>query len=108
MFDGEGEQRIHHLPLRLPLLQFLVRQRGRWLEQVAWQDVEAAAEDNGKAIDLRIVTRGDRATLFFNGAEFAEFDGVPPNNGQQVGILVASPESGTARFAFDDFRVTRP
>ena len=84
------------------------RQRGRWLEQVAWQDVEAAAEDNGKAIDLRVVTRGDRATLFFNGAEFAEFDGVPPNNGQQVGILVASPESGTARFAFDDFRVTRP
>lgn len=84
------------------------RQRGRWLEQVEWQDVEGANQGDGAVNDLRVVTRGDRATLYLNGAQFAEFDGVPPNSGQQIGIFVASPESGTARFAFDNLRVTRP
>lgn len=84
------------------------RQRGRWLEQVAWRDVEGANQGDDAANELRAVTRGDRATLYFNGEEFAEFDGVRPAEGQQVGIFVASPEAGTARFAFDNFRVTRP
>jgi hypothetical protein len=84
------------------------RQRGRWLKQVDWQDVEGAKEGDDAVNDLRVVTRGDRATLYFNGEEFAEFDGVPPNDGQQIGIFVASPESGAARFAFDNLRVTRP
>lgn len=84
------------------------RQRGRWLEQVEWQDVEGANQGDDAVNDLRVVTRGDRATLYFNGEEFAEFDGVPPNDGQQVGIFVASPESGSARFAFDNLRLTRP
>jgi hypothetical protein len=84
------------------------RQRGRWLEQVDWQEIEGANQGDEGVNNLRVVTRGDRATLYFNGEEFAEFDGVPPNDGQQIGIFVASPESGTARFAFDDLRVTRP
>jgi len=84
------------------------RQRGRWLEQVDWRDVEGAEQGDDSVNELRVVTRGDRATLYFNGDEFAEFDGVQPAEGQQVGIFAASPESGTARFAFDNFRVTRP
>jgi 3-keto-disaccharide hydrolase len=84
------------------------RQRGRWLEQVEWKDVEDANEGDDGVNELRVVTRGDRATLYLNDADFAEFDGVPPTDGQQVGVFVASPESGTARFAFDDFRITRP
>lgn len=84
------------------------RQRGRWLEQVKWRDVEGANQGDDAVNDLRVVTRGDRATLYFNGTEFAQFDGVPPNDGQQIGIFVASPESGAARFAFDNLRLTRP
>jgi hypothetical protein len=84
------------------------RQRGRWLDQVDWQDVEGANQGDDAENDLRVVTRGDRVTLYVNEEEFAEFDGVPPNEGQQIGVFVASPESGTARFAFDNLRVTRP
>jgi hypothetical protein len=84
------------------------RQRGHWLEQVDWQDVEGANQGDDAENELRVVTRGDRATLYLNEEEFAEFDGVPPSEGQQIGIFVASPESGTARFAFDDLKVTRP
>lgn len=84
------------------------RQRGRWLEQVDWQDVEGANQGDDAENELRIVTRGDRVTLYLNEEEFAEFDGVPPNEGQQIGVFAASPESGTARFAFDNLKVTRP
>jgi hypothetical protein len=84
------------------------RQRGRWLAQVDWQDVAGANEGDDAVNELRVVTRGDRATLYLNDEEFAEFDGVPPNEGQQIGVFAASPESGTARFAFDNLRVTRP
>lgn len=84
------------------------RQRGRWLEQVEWEDVEVANEGDGAVNELRVVTKGDRAILYFNEAEFAEFEGVQPNDGQQVGVFVASPESGTARYAFDSLKVTRP
>lgn len=84
------------------------RQRGRWLEQVEWRVAEGAEQGDRGTNELRVVTRGDRATLYFGGAEFAEFDGVQPAEGQQVGVFVASPESGTARFAFDNFKVTRP
>jgi hypothetical protein len=84
------------------------RQRGRWLAQVDWQDVEGANQGDDAVNELRVVTRGDRATLYLNEKQFAEFDGVPPNDGQQIGVFVASPESGTARFAFDSLKVTRP
>jgi len=84
------------------------RQRGRWLEQVDWKDVEGANQGDDAENELRIVTRGDRVTLYLNEEEFAEFDGVPPNEGQQIGVFAASPESGTARFAFDNLKVTRP
>jgi len=84
------------------------RQRGRWLEQVDWQDVEGANQGDDAENELRIVTRGDRVTLYLNEEEFAEFDGVPPNEGQQIGVFAASPESGTASFAFDNLKVTRP
>ena len=84
------------------------RQRGRWLEQVGWEDVEGANEGDDATNELRVVTKGDRATLYFNQFEFAEFDGVQPTDGQQIGVFVASPESGTARYAFGDLKVTRP
>jgi hypothetical protein len=84
------------------------RQRGRWLPQVEWRDVEGANEGDDAANSLRVVTRGNRATLYINDVEFAAFDGNQPNDGQQIGIFAASPESGTARYAFDDFKVTRP
>ena len=84
------------------------RQRGKWLEQVEWQDVEGANSGDGAVNELRVVTKGDQAVLYINGSEFAEFDGVAPDNGQQIGVFATSPEAGVARFAFDDLKVTRP
>lgn len=84
------------------------RQRGRWLEQVAWQDVEGAHAGDNSINELRVVTRGDQAMVYVNETEFAEFTGFPPNGGQLIGFLATSPEIGSARYAFENLKVTSP
>jgi hypothetical protein len=83
------------------------RQRGKWLAQVKWQDAGVNSGD-GISNELRVTTVGGDATVYVNGARFATLAGSPPDKGQQVGLLAFSPEQGTASFAFDDFRVTKP
>lgn len=84
------------------------RQRGNWLEQVEWQDVEGVRTGDDSINELRVVTRGNQATLYVNEEELAAFTGVAPNDGQQIGIFATSPQSGAARYAFDNLKVTRP
>lgn len=84
------------------------RQRGLWLEQVKWKSVDGVHAGDGLTNEMRVVTRGDRAKFYINETEFAEFTGAQPNDGQQIGIFATSPESGTARYAFDNLKITRP
>ena len=84
------------------------RQRGKWLAQVKWQDVESANKGDGAVNELRVTTTGGDATLFVNGAEFSRFSGSPPENGQQIGLFAGSPDAGVASFAFDDLKATKP
>ncbi len=86
----------------------LRRQRGKWLEQVRWRTAENANEGDGAVNELRATITGADAVLYVNGAEFARFEGVPPENGQQIGLFAASPESEPATFSFDNLRVTKP
>jgi hypothetical protein len=83
------------------------RQRGRWLIQVRWSDAQVNTGD-GTTNELRVTTVGSNATFYLNGTRFGTLTGSPPEKGQQVGLMVTSPEAGTARFAFDDLRVTKP
>jgi hypothetical protein len=84
------------------------RQRGEWLEQIAWQEVEGAHGGDDAVNELRVTTKGNQATAYLNETEIGQFTGVAPNNGQQIGVFVVSPEAGTARFAFDNLKITRP
>jgi hypothetical protein len=84
------------------------RQRGEWLEQIAWQEVEGAHDGDGAVNELRVVTKGSQATVYLNETEVGRFNGVAPNNGQRIGVFVASPEAGAARFTFDNLKITRP
>lgn len=84
------------------------RQRGTWLEQVAWQRVEAANEGDGGVNELRVTTVGERAVFYVNGSEFKTLEGTPPERGQQIGVFASSPVAGRAIFAFDALRVTTP
>jgi len=84
------------------------RQRGKWLEQVGWREVDTANVGDGASNELRVTTVADRATFYLNGSEFETLAGSPPERGQQIGLLAVSPEQGAARFAFDDLKVTAP
>jgi len=84
------------------------RQRGKWLEQIGWQRMDAANEGDGGVNELRVTTVGDQATFHINGSEFGTMKGSPPEPGQQIGIFAASPTAGGALFAFDALRVTGP
>jgi hypothetical protein len=83
------------------------RQRGRWLQQIKWMDAQLNAGD-GATNELRVTTVGSNATFYLNGSKFQTLSGSPPEKGQQIGLMAVSPESGSARFAFDDLRVTKP
>lgn len=84
------------------------RQRGKWLKQVDWQDAKGANSGDGAINELRVTTAGSQATFYVNGNEFKQLTGSPPDNGQEIGIFAASPETGAASFGFDNFKVTKP
>lgn len=84
------------------------RQRGKWLEQVPWQRIEAANEGDGGVNELRVTTDGTRARFYVNGSELKAIEGTPPERGQQIGLFASSPLEGRAIYAFDGLRVTKP
>ncbi|MBN9022059.1 MAG: hypothetical protein J0H08_08190 [Rhizobiales bacterium] len=84
------------------------RQRGKWLEQVAWREAEGANKGDGAINELRVTTVGNDATFYINGKQFEQLDGSAPENGQQVGLFAASPPASAARFAFDNLKLTKP
>jgi hypothetical protein len=84
------------------------RQRGKWLEQVAWREAAGANKGDAAINELRVATVGDTATFHINGQQFEELDGTAPESGQQIGLFAASPPAGKARFGFDNLKVTKP
>lgn len=84
------------------------RERGRWLAQVEWGVAGGANTGDGAVNELRVTTDGDGASFSVNGTPFTTLSGSPPEQGQQIGVLAASPEEGAALFAFDDLKVTKP
>jgi hypothetical protein len=84
------------------------RQRGKWLQQVNWQDAENANKGDGSTNELRVTTTGDDATFYVNGTEFKKLSGSAPDDGQQIGLFAGSPDKDAATFAFDDLKATKP
>jgi len=83
-------------------------QRDNWLPQVRWQDTESVKKGAGEANQIRVVTLGNKATVYINGEEFKSIKGVPPKNGQQIGLIAESAKEASDTFTFDDLKVTLP
>ena len=84
------------------------RQRGRVLPQLRWTRLESLKPGNGVVNEIRVVTVGDRATIYVNGALYGSLRGQPPADGQQIGVRATSPRNERAVWAFDDIKVTVP
>jgi hypothetical protein len=82
------------------------RQKGRSLSQVDWTKFDAVKPGADAVNQLRVVTEGNKATLYVNGEKFREISGQPPDDGWQFGVRAASPKNSKATYGFDDVKVT--
>ena len=55
-----------------------------------------------------MVTLGNKATVYINGTEFKTIKGVPPKNGQQIGLIAELAKDASDTFTFDDLKITLP
>jgi hypothetical protein len=87
---------------------FWRRQRGRWLNQVSWQNAQGIEKGATVINELRVITKGKTAKLFINGTLFKDVKGQPPKDGALIGLLACSPNNASAHMAFDNLVVNPP
>ncbi len=82
---------------------------GKWVSVGSWATNPAVNKGIGAANELRVLTVGKVATVFVNGKQLGKFKGVPPKDGQLVGLAVEQlgPDDPIT-IAFDDFAVAAP
>jgi hypothetical protein len=81
---------------------------GRYLLPVAWRESDAIKKGEGAENQVKVVTKGNQATVFINGKEVISLSGQPPQGGSLVGFKVASGPEGTNSVAFSNFQVVQP
>jgi hypothetical protein len=81
---------------------------GRYLLPVAWRESEAIKKGEGAENQVKVVTKGNKATIFVNGKEVISISGQPPQGGSLVGFKVASGPEGANSVAFSNFQVVQP
>lgn len=84
------------------------RMGDRFINPVSWQQSDAIKKGTGVDNQLRIVTKGDKATVFINGKELITFTGTPPEGGSQIGIRAASGDEEPNVIEFTDLKVMKP
>jgi len=81
---------------------------GRYLLPVAWRESEAIKKGEGAENQVKVVTKGNKATILVNGKEVISISGQPPQGGSLVGFKVASGPEGANSVAFSNFQVVQP
>lgn len=81
---------------------------GRYLLPVAWRESDAIKQGEGAENQIKVVTKGDKATVFINGKEIISLSGQPPQGGTLVGFKVASGPEGSNSVAFSNFQLVQP
>jgi hypothetical protein len=82
------------------------KELGNWIGNVKLQTVEGLHKGAGEANELRLVTSGDRATLYVNDKEVTSFRGFPPRGGGAIGFHAESG-AAPATWAYSDLVVRK-
>jgi hypothetical protein len=80
---------------------------GRYLLPVAWREADAIKKGEGAENQVKVVTKGNKATVMVNGKELVSLSGQPPQGGSLVGFKVASGPEGANSVAFSNFQLTQ-
>lgn len=81
---------------------------GRYLLPVAWRESGAIKQGEGAENQIKVVTKGNKATVFINGKEVISLSGQPPQGGTLIGFKVASGPEGSNSVAFSNFKLVQP
>lgn len=75
--------------------------KGRWLFPVHYRKTDAIKRDYNQENEVRVVTKGNSATVFINGREIISIKGQPPKGGGLIGLYAESGagEQTVAEFA---------
>ncbi len=78
---------------------------GRLLIPVAWREDASIKKGIGAENQVKVVTKGNQATIFINGKQVVSFSGQPPEGGSKFGVQVDSGPLGQNIVAFSNFKV---
>jgi hypothetical protein len=81
---------------------------GRYLLPVAWRESDAIKKGVGADNQVKVVTKGNQATVSVNGKEVVSLSGQPPQGGTLIGFKVASGPEGSNSVAFSNFQLVQP
>jgi hypothetical protein len=75
--------------------------KGRWLYPVSYRRSDAVKRDYNQDNEIRVMTKGNVATVFINGTEVISIKGQPPKGGGLIGLYAESGagEQTVAEFA---------
>jgi len=80
----------------------------RILIPVAWRESDAISKGEDRKNEVKVVTKGNPATIFVNGKEIISFTGQPPQGGSLIGFRVTSGPDAPNTVAFSNFQVVQP
>jgi hypothetical protein len=80
----------------------------RYLLPVAWRSNPDIKKGAGAVNEVKVVTKGNKATISVNGKDLITITGQPPQGGSLIGFKVASGTKGSNTVAFGDLKVTQP
>ena len=81
---------------------------GRYLLPVAWRESDAIKKGEAAENQVKVATKGNKATISINGKDVITLSGQPPEGGSLVGFKVASGPEGANTVAFSNFQVVQP
>jgi uncharacterized caspase-like protein len=86
-----------------------------WVNQrsslpVQWRESAAIKKGIGQINQLRVVTKGNQATVYINDTEVVTFKGQPPQGGSFIGLIAFSPEKAQNKnlWEFSELKVMKP
>ena len=79
-----------------------------WLYPGAWHEEGALKKGEGAENQVKVVTKGNQATIFINGKEVVSFPGQPPEGGSLIGFAGSSGAAGQNSVAFSNVQVVQP
>ena len=75
---------------------------------VDWRENAAVKKGVGQINQLRVVTKGNQATVYINDMEAVTFKGQPPDGGGFIGVKGNSAEKSQIVWEFSDLKITKP